>query len=314
MASESLGAVGSGPPRILAIICAKDERPYLAKCLDALLAQSAPGLSIIVVDDGSIDGTYDLARSYANRHEAIRVLRRPRAKGGKARAHGIPIAEAFNYAVASVDLRGFDYLAKIDADVVLSDGYLEELLRAFESDPRLGLAAGQTINEPTGDPRGGNRVFRMACWLEASWGGRMPEVPAEDTYTALRAMLKGWRVRLIPRAECLHLRPNRLKPFGRKLAEAFWRGAACRMLGYHPLLFLGRLALSALRPPGPLGALAGLGGWAYAKAMGYEAEPELRAFVRRIQARRVAEAAALGPAGLLKRYRVGAGSKESRGT
>lgn len=291
----------SSEPRILAIVCARDERPYLARCLDALLAQSLPGLSIMIVDDGSADGTYELARSYADRHGAIRVLKRPRARG-MGYAHGIAIAEAFNCAVEAVDLKAFDYLAKIDADVVLANGYFEELLRAFGSDPRLGLAAGQTINEPARDLRGGNRVFRMACWLEASWDGRMPEVPAEDTYTALRALMKGWRVGLIPRAECLHLRPDRLKPLGRKLDEAFWRGAACRMLGYHPLLFLGRLALSALKPPGPLGALASLGGWAYAKAIGYGAEPELRAFVKRIQARRVAEAAALGPMGLLKRF------------
>lgn len=289
----------SPEPKILAIVCARDERPYLARCLDSLLAQSLRGLSITVVDDGSADGTYELARSYAERHGAIKVLKRPRARG-RAPAHGIPIAEAFNCAVAAVDLKAFDYLAKIDADIVLAKGYFEELLRAFESDPRLGLAAGQTVNEPSRDIRGGNRVFRMACWIEASWGGRMPEVPAEDTYTALRAIKRGWAVRMIPGAECLHLRPNRLKPFGRKLAEAFWRGAACRMLGYHPLLFLGRLALSALRPPGPLASLAGLGGWAYAKAIGYGAEPELRAFVRRIQARRIAEAASLGPIGLLK--------------
>ena len=276
------------------VVCARDEGPYLAKCLDALLAQSQSRPSIVVVDDGSIDGTYELAQSYADRHKGLRVLKRPRASR-KGHAHGVPIAEAFNYALATVDLGAFDYLAKIDADIVLASGYFERLLEAFESDPKLGLATGQTANEPARDLRGGNRVFRMACWLDASWGGRMPAVLAEDTYTAFRAMLKGWRARIVPGAECFHLRPNRSKPLGRKLAEAFWRGAACRMLGYHPLLFLGRLALSAFRPPGPMGALVGLGGWAYARAMGYEAEPELRAFVRRFQAQRVVEAvAALG--------------------
>ena len=303
--------MGSGP-RILAIVCAKDERPYLAKCLDALLAQSLPGLSILIVDDGSSDGTYELARSYSDRREGIWVLRRPRAPRG--RAHGIPIAEAFNYAISAVDLSAFDYLAKIDADIVLADGYFERLLEAFASDPKLGLAAGRTINEPTRDLRGGNRVFRMACWLDASWGGRMPEVLAEDTYTALRAIMRGWRIRIVPEAKCLHLRPDRSKPLGRKLAEAFWRGAACRMLGYHPLLFLGRFALSALRPPGPLVALAGLGGWIYGWAIGYGAERELRALLRGMQARRIAEAAALGPIGLWRRLKgIGWGAPPAQG-
>ncbi|MEM3463193.1 MAG: glycosyltransferase, partial [Candidatus Bathyarchaeia archaeon] len=111
-------------PRILVIICAKDERPYLAKCLNALLSQSLSDLSIAVVDDGSSDGTYELAQSYADRHKNIKAIKRPQTLI-RWRSYGISIARAFNYALETMDLEAFDYLAKIDADVILAEGYFK---------------------------------------------------------------------------------------------------------------------------------------------------------------------------------------------
>ena len=40
---------------------------YLSKCLDSLLAQTWRNLEIIVVDDGSPDGSWDIMQDYAAR-------------------------------------------------------------------------------------------------------------------------------------------------------------------------------------------------------------------------------------------------------
>ena len=48
---------------------------FLAECLESLLAQDYPAVEIVVVDDGSSDGSADLAESYAG--VGVRVLRRP---------------------------------------------------------------------------------------------------------------------------------------------------------------------------------------------------------------------------------------------
>ena len=40
---------------------------YLTKCLDSLLAQTWRNLEIIVVDDGSPDGSWDIMQDYAAR-------------------------------------------------------------------------------------------------------------------------------------------------------------------------------------------------------------------------------------------------------
>jgi glycosyltransferase involved in cell wall biosynthesis len=58
---------------------------FLAECLESLLAQDYPAVEIVVVDDGSSDGSADVAESFAG----ARVLRRPHEGLGATRNAGI---------------------------------------------------------------------------------------------------------------------------------------------------------------------------------------------------------------------------------
>ncbi len=62
--------------RISVLVPARNEEANLPRCLDSLLAQSHPGLEILVMDDDSTDGTWALLQGYAKRHPGrIRVFR-----------------------------------------------------------------------------------------------------------------------------------------------------------------------------------------------------------------------------------------------
>lgn len=54
-------------PLISVIVPVYDVEKYLSKCLDSLLAQTWRNLEIIVVDDGSPDGSLDIMQDYAAR-------------------------------------------------------------------------------------------------------------------------------------------------------------------------------------------------------------------------------------------------------
>jgi len=58
--------------RISTIITAYNTEQYVAQALDSVLAQTRPSDEIIVVDDGSTDGTSERLRNYATQTQIIR--------------------------------------------------------------------------------------------------------------------------------------------------------------------------------------------------------------------------------------------------
>src|SRR5262249_36536569 len=125
--SEPDVAPGAGAPTLTVLVAARDERAALPRTLDALLAQDPPAERILVIDDGSTDGTAALlAERYG---DAVTVLRRPGA--GKARALN-----------AALPLCTTDLIVTLDADTVLEPGALAAVRRAFAARPGLAAACG----------------------------------------------------------------------------------------------------------------------------------------------------------------------------
>jgi len=116
----------AGVPQISVIVCAYNYERYLPEALDSVLAQDHPSFEVIVVDDGSTDGTPDVVARYG---DAVRGIRRP--NGGLNAATSTGIAAA----------RG-DYLTFIDADDAWPQGRLSVLARMLDARPHVGLVWG----------------------------------------------------------------------------------------------------------------------------------------------------------------------------
>jgi poly-beta-1,6-N-acetyl-D-glucosamine synthase len=106
--------------RICALIPAKDERLGIVKTLESILAANMSPSDIYVCDDGSKDGTGDIARSYA-----VNVLRN-HLNVGKATA----IARATAYFEL---LDRYDVIALMDADTAVCPSYYDAVRKGFKS-------------------------------------------------------------------------------------------------------------------------------------------------------------------------------------
>ena len=66
-------------PLISVIVPAYNAAAFLDQCLQSIVAQTYRNLEIIVVDDGSTDGTHAICDRWAERDERIRIIHQPTA-------------------------------------------------------------------------------------------------------------------------------------------------------------------------------------------------------------------------------------------
>jgi glycosyltransferase involved in cell wall biosynthesis len=108
-------------PAVTAAIVVHDGERYIAEALESILAQSRAADEILVVDDGSSDGTPDVVRRFG---AAVRLVRQENAGPGAARNR--VVAEA----------RG-EWIAFLDHDDLWTEDKLELQLAALARDPAL---------------------------------------------------------------------------------------------------------------------------------------------------------------------------------
>ncbi|SDK69613.1 bifunctional glycosyltransferase/CDP-glycerol:glycerophosphate glycerophosphotransferase [Streptomyces indicus] len=76
-------------PTVSIIVPIYNVAEYLAECLDSLARQTLQDIEIVMVDDGSTDGSGDIAEQFARRDDRFRLIRQPNGGLGKARNVGV---------------------------------------------------------------------------------------------------------------------------------------------------------------------------------------------------------------------------------
>ena len=112
------------------MVAAHQADRHLGSALASLASQTQDDLEVIVVDDGSTDGTSAAAAAFARTDPRFRLVRLDRNRGQ---------AAALN---VGLDLARGRYLAVLDADDEAMPGRLAGQVAAFEADPGLVLVGG----------------------------------------------------------------------------------------------------------------------------------------------------------------------------
>ncbi len=133
------------PPRVLVVIPAHNEEDSLAATLAEVRA-AAPDVDLLVVDDGSRDGTSGVARSCG-----VAVVRHPVNLGV-----GGALQTGFRWAVE----HGYDVAVQLDADGQHDPSYLPALLAPVR-EGRADVSIGSRFVEATGYRAPLNRKLGM---------------------------------------------------------------------------------------------------------------------------------------------------------
>ena len=139
-------------PKLSVIVPVYNTEKYLRECVDSILAQTFTDFELILVDDGSTDGSGAICDEYAGKDSRIRVIHQENGGATLARRSGVRIAQGEYVAFVDSD----DWIAQhiyqnmmekaetCGADVILCDIVLETQTNqvVVHSDYLPGLYAG----------------------------------------------------------------------------------------------------------------------------------------------------------------------------
>lgn len=123
-------------PLVSVTICTYNGEQYLQQTLDSVFAQTYRDIEIIIVDDGSLDGTCEIIKKAASRDPRVRAVFKE--NGGLASARNRAFLEAAG-----------EWIAIIDQDDLCYPDRIEEQLRIARANPDADLIFCNTdyINE-----------------------------------------------------------------------------------------------------------------------------------------------------------------------
>jgi glycosyltransferase involved in cell wall biosynthesis len=182
-------------PSVSVLLPVFDHAPLLPRAIRSVLAQSTPGWELVIADDGSSDGSGQVAAELATLHPAIRVLRLPH------RGLAATLNAAARAATAPL-------LTFLDADDLYEPVHLEENLRHLAVHPEVDLL--MSTARVLGDPwvvdleRPGQMVHLDRCAIGGTFfvrrqvfaavGGMPPIVFGMDYHFARRVQEAGFRI------------------------------------------------------------------------------------------------------------------------
>jgi succinoglycan biosynthesis protein ExoA len=230
-------------PKVSVIIPCRDEGRYIRRVLASILASEMPagGFEMIIADGMSVDGTRDVLREFANRHDQIRVIDNP----GKITATGLNVAirAARGDIIVCLDAhseydrcyiaRCVNWLETTDADNVGGQ------LRVLPTDNTFfGRAIAQSIGHPFGCGNARHKTARITkpefvdtvpfgCYRRSVFDRvgyfREDLARSQDMEFNIRLRANGGKILLVPDVSCSYLARTdirRVIPY--YLSNGFW--------------------------------------------------------------------------------------------
>ncbi len=214
----------------------------LAASIDSVLAQTYTDWDLIIVDNGSVDGSRDIIARYEAQDSRIRSILRDKNYG---------FTGGVNPGLERAIKEGARYAAPFNNDAIADKNWLKHLVEALDAQPRIGIAActllhadGKTIDSTADQytvwgipyPRGrdepadhqydndtaifgasgGASMYRTSMLAEIGLFDQDFFAYYEDIDLSFRAQLAGWQVRYVPAAIVYHDQGKTSATMGKK--------------------------------------------------------------------------------------------------
>ncbi len=199
--------------RYYIIIPAHNEAGFIEQTLHSLSTQTLAPAKIIIVNDNSTDGTERIIDSFSDRNPAITKLS---TQSSTEHLPGSKVINAFNKGLSSLD-SNYDFIVKLDADIILPANYFEQIAAIFSKNPDVGIAGGFAyeqdangdwkLNHPMNKNhvRGAFKAYTRLCFDAI---GGLKNAIGWDTVDELLAQYHGYKIYTDDNLRVKHLRPT----------------------------------------------------------------------------------------------------------
>lgn len=114
-------------PKVIIIILNWNGKDDTIECLESLSIITYPNYEIILVDNGSTDGSVNC---FIEKYSEIEIIKNKENLG---------FAEGNNIGMRHAIEKGADYILLLNNDTVVDSEFLNELVKVAESDPKIGI-------------------------------------------------------------------------------------------------------------------------------------------------------------------------------
>lgn len=123
--------------KISMIVPVYNTEKYLRRCLESIVNQEYENIEVIIVDDGSKDGSLEIIKQYAAKYDFIKYIQQKNKGVGAARNRGFSVSQGqFISFIDSDDYISTDYCSYLqgiinDADIVVAgrNKYVNEIFK-----------------------------------------------------------------------------------------------------------------------------------------------------------------------------------------
>ena len=209
-------------PSYVMITPAKNEEGLLPGLIMSISSQTLKPAVWCIVDDCSDDHTRDIIISAIREHPWIRLIRFNKKHDYSLEDYYSAVCrDGFDDVLGYCEKNRIDYdcIALSDADMTYPPDYFSQLLDYLSKNPQVGIVSGKLLNKDKeghvysefevlpsiNHPHGTGRAWRREAF-EATGGYALTKSP--DTVSNVMALLRGWEIKLVPEAECYHMRDS----------------------------------------------------------------------------------------------------------
>lgn len=195
------------------VIPIHNEEAFLKSTLDSILLQTKLPKRVILVNDNSTDDTEHIIDAYIARDP---IFTKVNSVSSTQHMPGSKVVDAFNKGLKILD-DNFDFIVKLDADLILPNNYFEVIGTHFKLNPNLGICGGfiyeQTesgdwvMNHPMDKDhvRGAIKAYSKACFKAL---GGLKSAMGWDTVDELLAKYHSFQIQTDSSLKIKHLRPT----------------------------------------------------------------------------------------------------------